>query len=289
MKRSCQKTWGKALSRMARQNGVGDQTSHWRKRQTARPHSVCTLMAQSPKTSQGGASLSSKRRPPSTKTVQSIRSQPPLSLTMEVEEITHALRWIASKVTVGLHMPSSSQIQWACYKKRNGKPRLECVNGRHSVTFGNSCRYIARDMPEWRETTEQIEWRADQPSRVACFSEDLKCWGAWDWLYLRALKPRTSHHRSPQEERCVESLTGPRRRGHNVSLKAIDHTPPWRHFSAANARCQSVLFWNQWKAAAGPDKRTNCGTDAASASQAGKTIPVNNTAWAFTTDTCTVM
>ena len=97
-------------------------------------------MAQSPKTSQGGASLSSKRRPPSTKTVQSIRSQPPLSLTMEVEEITHALRWIASKVTVGLHMPSSSQIQWACYKKRNGKPRLECVNGRHTpaVTFGHA-------------------------------------------------------------------------------------------------------------------------------------------------------
>ena len=32
-------------------------------------------------------------------------------------------------------MPSSSQIHWACYKKWkkwNGKPRLECVHGRHS-------------------------------------------------------------------------------------------------------------------------------------------------------------
>ena len=28
--------------------------------------------------------------------------------------------------------------------------------------------------------TCQIDWRAKQPSQVACFSEDLKCWGAWD-------------------------------------------------------------------------------------------------------------
>ena len=35
-------------------------------------------------------------------------------------------------------------------------------------------------MPEWRETTEQIDWRAKQPSQVACFSEARKCCGAWD-------------------------------------------------------------------------------------------------------------
>ena len=52
----------------------------------------------------------------------------------------------------------------------------------------------ALNMPEWREMTEQIDWRAKQPSQlwlacgncgllvaiVACFSEDLKCWGVWD-------------------------------------------------------------------------------------------------------------
>ena len=38
----------------------------------------------------------------------------------------------------------------------------------------------ALDMPEWREMTEQTDWREKQPSQVACVSEDLKCWGTWD-------------------------------------------------------------------------------------------------------------
>ena len=38
------------------------------------------------------------------------------SLTMEVEAVTYALCWIASRGD-RLHMPSSSQIRWACYKK----------------------------------------------------------------------------------------------------------------------------------------------------------------------------
>ena len=51
--------------------------------------------AQSPKTNQDGASLSSKVRPPSMKTVQPTVSNS--SLTMEVVAVTHALRWIASR------------------------------------------------------------------------------------------------------------------------------------------------------------------------------------------------
>ena len=53
-------------------------------------------MAQSPKTSQGGASLSIKMRLPSMKTVQPTRSQTSSS-TVEVEAVTHTLRWIASR------------------------------------------------------------------------------------------------------------------------------------------------------------------------------------------------
>ena len=47
-------------------------------------------------------------------------------------------------------------------------------------TFENSCGCTKLDMPEWREVIEQIDWRAKQPSQVACLSEGLKCWGAWD-------------------------------------------------------------------------------------------------------------
>ena len=51
-------------------------------------------MAQSPKTSQGGASLSSNARLPSMKTAAYTISTS--SLTMEVEAVTHAIRRIAS-------------------------------------------------------------------------------------------------------------------------------------------------------------------------------------------------
>jgi len=48
---------------------VRGQASHSRKQQTVRPYSISKLMAQSPKTSQDGASLSSKVRLPYKKTV----------------------------------------------------------------------------------------------------------------------------------------------------------------------------------------------------------------------------
>ena len=88
---------GKHVENDQKGNRARDQASHSRKQQTARTHSVCALMAQSPKTSQSGASLSSKVRPPPMKTVQPIRYQPPAGLPPEM--------------TVRPHMLSSSQIQ----------------------------------------------------------------------------------------------------------------------------------------------------------------------------------
>ena len=46
--------------------------------------------------------------------------------------------------------------------------------------FRNSSECTALDMPEWREMTERIDWRATQPSQVDCFLEGQKCWGDWD-------------------------------------------------------------------------------------------------------------
>ena len=65
--------------------------------------------------------------------------------------------------------------------------------------FKNSCRCTALDMPEWREMTEQIDWRAKQPSQMACFSEDLKCWEASD---------ATSRHKAKD----ITTLTACRRK-----------------------------------------------------------------------------
>ena len=46
-----------------------------------------------------------------------------------------------------------------------------------------------------------IHWLAKQPLQVACFSEDVKCWGAWE---LPAAQSQGHHTIGRLEERCVE-------------------------------------------------------------------------------------
>ena len=77
MRHSCQKTWKSAVENgpKAKQS----QRSSFSFKKTANHRtSQCTLMAQSPKTSQDGASLSSKVWSPPMKTVQPIWSGPPI-------------------------------------------------------------------------------------------------------------------------------------------------------------------------------------------------------------------
>ena len=132
-------------------------------------------MSQSPNTSQDVALLSSKVRPPSVKTVQPIRYQPP-AWRWRWKQSPMSSAGLPQEVTVKPHMPSSSQIQWA-WQKWNWKAKLECVSGRPppskppvGVLHGHSGVNRA----------EQIDLRAKQPSHMACIQEDWKCWGAWD-------------------------------------------------------------------------------------------------------------
>ena len=65
------------------------------------------------------------------------------------------------EVIVRPHMPSASQIQWACYKK--WKVGREAQAGMYQwliSTFENSCGCTALDMLEWWEITKQIGWLA---------------------------------------------------------------------------------------------------------------------------------
>ena len=96
-------------------NGVRHQASHSREQRIATYLLVGTLMAQSPKTSQGGISLSSKVRPPSLKTVLPIRSQPP-AWQCRWKQSPMPSAGLFQVVTDGPYMLLSSQIQWACYK-----------------------------------------------------------------------------------------------------------------------------------------------------------------------------
>ena len=112
MRHSCQKTCKSTVK-----NGQQAEQSH-RSSFSFKNHKVSqgTLMAQSLKTSQGGASLARKVQLPSMKTVQPIRSQPP-AWQWRWKQSSMPSAGLPQEVTVILHMPSSSRIEWACYKK----------------------------------------------------------------------------------------------------------------------------------------------------------------------------
>ena len=59
---------------------------------------------------------------------RSLFNVPTFSLTVEIKAVVHALHWAASGGERP-PMPSSSQIQWACYKQKSiGSQSLACVS-----------------------------------------------------------------------------------------------------------------------------------------------------------------
>ena len=148
---------------------------------------VHTVYIVSPKTSQGGASLSSKVRLSSMKTVQSIRSQSP----------AWQWRWKQSPVpSAGLSDHTCRPPHWfnelaAKSEKWTGKPRLEYVNGRHppSKTPVGVLPWTCRSEEKWpsRQTVRKSnppKWLASRKLRSAEELETLPS----------DTKPRTSHH-----------------------------------------------------------------------------------------------
>jgi len=98
-----------------------------------------------------------------------------------------------------------------------------------TFTFESSCGYIALDTLEWREMTEQIDWRAKQPSQMARFSEDLKCWEACVTTCGHKAKDITPINH--MEERGMEN--GSSRRSY---LKRT-----------GEGHCKSDKHWNRFK------------------------------------------
>ena len=119
------------------------------KKITDRNTSWCTLMAQSPKTSQGGASRSSKVRLPSTDEDSAAYTVSTSTLATEVEAVTHALRWIASRgdsrttraiiVTDSMSLLQKMTVEW---EAQTGMCQWS------TSTFDSSRGCTALDMPE---------------------------------------------------------------------------------------------------------------------------------------------
>ena len=74
------------------------------------PGALPVVNTSSPETSQGEAEFTVKQGATAIHEDSAVYTVSASCLTMEVEAVTHALRWTASKID-RLHMPSSSQIQ----------------------------------------------------------------------------------------------------------------------------------------------------------------------------------
>ena len=124
-------------------------------------------------------------------------------------------------------------------------------------TFENSCGRTALDMPERRETAEQIDWRAKQPSQVVCFSGDLRCWEAWDTKDLRCWEARDTtcgyKARDITPEEALHDLPwkderGPSSDEHWNRFKAnvgeASGRPGWAHMGFSE-RINTILTWTE--------------------------------------------
>ena len=105
----------------SKQNRVRDETAN-----------RCTLMARITK-DQSGSDSTAKQGVTTINEDSAAYTVSTSSLTMAVEAVTHALRWIASRgdshithATILTDSMSLLQLEML-----NGKPRLESVNGRH--------------------------------------------------------------------------------------------------------------------------------------------------------------
>ena len=84
------------------------------------------------------------------------------SLTMEVEAVTHALHWIASRgdsetTHASILIDLMSLLQNMKWEAQTGMYQWS------TSTFEYLCGCTALDMMECREMTMQIDWRVNQP------------------------------------------------------------------------------------------------------------------------------
>ena len=95
-------------------------------------------------------------------------------------------------------------------------------------------------MPEWREMTEQIDWREKQPSQVARVSEDLKCWGAWDTNRghkAKDITPSIAWRREAWKEEALDDLPWKDERG-SSSI--------WRTQEPFQRQCWGNVWEREW-------------------------------------------
>ena len=118
-------------------------------------------------------------------------------------------------------------------------------------TFKTSCGCTALDMPAWRKTAEQTE-------QVACFSEDLKCWEAWDTTCghrAEDITPLITWRREACKEEALDDLPWKDERGPSSVGRTLEPfqrlrwgnfwQTGWSTYGLFKAhRCHLEMNWN---------------------------------------------
>ena len=103
----------------------------------------------------------------------------------------------------------------------------------------------ALHLPEWMEMTEQVDWRVKQLSQVACFVEDLRCWGAWHLrLKGKDIIPSTACKREVWKEEALDDLSSKSERGPLSIRRTLQMLQRWHwgHFWVVGWSVYG-LFW----------------------------------------------
>ena len=177
------------------------------------------------------------------KIVQPIRYVSTSSFTMEVEAVTRPClpldclkRW-QSDHTATIRT-DSMKVEW---EVQTGMCQWS------TSTFENSCGCTALDIPEWREMTDQTDWRAKQPSQVVCFSEDLQCWGARDTTCgykAKDITPSITWRREAWKEEALDDLPWKDERGLSSIRRTLEpfQRRHWGNFWEKECRAYGLFL-----------------------------------------------
>ena len=115
-------------------------------------------------------------------------------------------------------------------------------------TFGNSCGCTALEMSEWRKMTEHIDWQAKQPLHVACFLEDLECWGTWDstcGYKAKDITPSIAWRREAWKEEALDELPWKNQRGSSSIRQTLE---PFQRRHRGNFWSAYIIYYGLFRA-----------------------------------------
>ena len=145
---------------------------------------------------------------------------------------------VPQEVTVGPRMPSPSQIQWTCHKKmKSGTGSPDWNVSMVDIHFQKLLYCPGHAGVKWNHPADRLEGKATIAK--ACFSEDQKCWGAWETTCghkAKDIKSLIAWRREAWKEEALDDLLWKDERGPSSVRRTLE---PFQRQRWGN-------FWETW-------------------------------------------